>query len=336
VHGLQHTTLTGDAIRCTDLRGGMAVLLLVRWNRLKNTLAKTEYIDRGYQEYETIIQTILQPETEYHADYPTIQLSNIAIGGRCKFYTEVQTKADLLSTIQYCIQHTIPYKIIGSGNNIYFADYYDGMIIQNNWYEMRATDTSILVSSGTSLLDFVLYAVENGFDLSSLAGIPGTVGGAIYGNAGAYGLEIGDYLQECEIFDGQCIRVVTNMQMEYRSSYIKRTGSSDSIVSAIFTKIPRGDSRAKSMKVIALRNSRLPSENTLGSVFRNISRTSYAWQTLDKLGIRGTTKYGITSCQTHPNIFINTGSASPSDFTRLLDEIMEKTPLELEIEYIKN
>ena len=335
VHGLQHTTLTDDALRCTDLRGGMAILLLVRWNHMKNTLAKTEYVDRGYQGYETIIQGILHPETEYHADYPTSQLSNIAIGGRCKFYTEVQTKADLLSTIQHCIQHAIPYKIIGSGNNIYFADYYDGMIIQNNWCEIKATDTSIYVSSGTSLLDFVLYAAEHGFDLSSLAGIPGTVGGAIYGNAGAYGLEIGDYLQECEIFNGQSIRVINDMQMEYRSSYIKRTSSPDIIVSATFTKMPKGDSRAKSMQIIVLRNSRLPSENTLGSVFRNISRTHYAWQILDTLGVRGTTTYGITSCQTHPNIFINTGSASPTDFTRLLDEIMEKTPLKLEIEYVK-
>jgi UDP-N-acetylglucosamine 1-carboxyvinyltransferase len=336
VHGLSHTTLTDTALRCTDLRGGMAILLLVRWNHMKNTLTKTEYIDRGYQEYETIIQTILRPDTEYHTDYPTAHLSNIAIGGRCKFYTEVQTKADLLSTIQHCIQHAIPYKIIGSGNNIYFADYYDGMIIQNNWCEIRATDTSIHVSSGTPLLDFVLYAAENGFDLSSLAGIPGTVGGSIYGNAGAYGTEIGDYLQECEIFDGQSIKVSTDMQMEYRSSYIKRNSSADIIVSAIFSKMPRGDGMANSMNVIALRNSRLPSENTLGSVFRNISRTRYAWQILDELGLRGTTTYGITSCQTHPNIFINTGSASPTDLTRLLDEIMQKTPLKLEIEYIKN
>jgi len=331
------------AIQCTDLRGGMAILLMMRYLRLTNPLEKLKYVDRGYENYEPIIATILQPHAEYYTNYPTKPLSNIEIGGITALFAEVTTKAGLLHVIQNCQAKTIPYKVIGGGNNLYFAEHYYGMIIKNSWKELSATANTLEASSGVDLFDLVVFAADHGYDMSGLAGIPGTVGGAVYGNAGAYGLEICNITESCEVSDGSNIRILDAgaMQFVYRASYMKDAGCRDILLSTTFHNVPISDTPtiiSNICKTVRLRNSRLPSELTLGSVFRNIrtsSGTTYAWQLIDGLGLRGQTRNGIKIHNTHPNIFLNAGSATPADLTALITEITAQVPLTLEIEQIK-
>jgi len=340
IHGLVRDAAEPAAIRCTDLRGGMAILLMMRYLRLAIPLEKRKYVDRGYANYEPIIATILESSTEYYTNYPTKHLSNIEIGGYAAMFAEVTTKEDLFCVIQDCQAKGVPYKVIGGGNNVYFAEQC-GMIVKNSWSELRVVGSTLVASSGASLMDLVLFAAYRGYDLSGLAGIPGTVGGAVYGNAGAYGLEMRDIILSCEVFDGSTVRILggNDMQFAYRSSYMKDEGCKDILVTATFV-VPASDTPtilSNICKTVRLRNSRLPSERTLGSVFRNIrgpSGTTYAWQLIDGLGLRGQIIHGIKIHDTHPNIFLNVGMATSADLTTLIAEITAQVPLTLEIERI--
>ena len=331
----------GDAsvFQCTDLRGGMAVYLLMRFLGLKNTLTNMKYIDRGYQLYDPIIDCILHQNVDYCSNYPTQHLSNIHIGGVVDMFVIASSESSLLQAISLCEQQRIQYKVIGGGNNVYFTERVSGMIIQNAWRAMDFDDGKFRVSSGALLFEFVLFASDHGYDISQLAGIPGTVGGAIYGNAGAYGLEIKDILQSCTVFDGTTIREVTaaNMKLDYRTSYLKDGLRSEILLTTTFSGLPKSDSSISNIIKTLQMRAWLPSENTVGSVFRNKQTADgkiYAWKLLDEMGLRGQTKYGITMYPSHPNIWVNSGSASSSDFTRLIDEVVKQSSLELEIERI--
>ena len=343
---------------CTDLRGGMALLLLMRKNNIKKDPNNKNYIDRGYYDYENNINIILDSGQQhyYTTNFNTNKLSNINIGGISKYYTEVFSQIDIIETIKYCKNNNISYKFIGDGNNIYFSEYYDGMIIKNMYNSIYYTiDEEFIVYSGTSLIDFILYAAEKGYDLSNLAGIPGTIGGAIYGNAGAYGLEIKDIISSCLIITNNnntdiITMDVKDINFEYRTSIFKRENKENEIILSSKIKMKPSNICMDEIKCrikdkIMLRNKKFQMENTLGSVFKNITINNqkiYAWELIDELNVRGLTINNITINNEHPNIFINNGNASPSDLNTLIDYIShdifinKNIILEKEIEFINS
>ena len=179
-----------------------------KWMSVGLISSNKTYIDRGYADYENNINIIL--ENVNVGCYQTNHLSNINIGGITKYYVQVYDDHQLLSCINYCNNNNIKYRVIGKGNNIYFVNYYPGMLINNqiNYMQQLGTTDHFLVSAGTLLLDFIFFAAKFGVDLSNLAGIPGTIGGALYGNAGAYGTTISDIVEECTVLrNNQIIRL---------------------------------------------------------------------------------------------------------------------------------
>jgi len=341
---------------CTDLRGGMALLLLMRKNNVKKDPNKKNYIDRGYHDYENNIKIILHSDSHdyYKSNFNTKKLSNINIGGISKYYTEVFSQIDIIETIKYCKNNDILYKFIGDGNNIYFSEYYDGMIIKNMYSSIYYNaDEEFIVYSGTSLIDFILYVAEKGYDLSNLAGIPGTIGGAIYGNAGAYGLEIKDIIISCLIIKNNTDIItmdVKDINFEYRTSIFKKENKVNRIILSAKIKMNPSNICIDEIKCrikdkIMLRNKKFQIENTLGSVFKNITINNqkiYAWELIDEINLRGVTINNITINNEHPNIFINNGLASPSDLNTLIEHIChdilknKNIILEKEIEYINS
>ena len=341
-----HTTNTPSfadlTFTCPDLRGGMAVYLLMRKYNILHTPLNKDYIDRGYTDYENNINIILHNDST-SLYYHTKQLSNIKIGGLTKYYAQVYEVEHIISCINYCNNNKLKYKVIGGGNNIYFADYYDGMLIHNEINHVQKIDetNNFIVSAGTLLLDFIFIAAEHGVDLSALAGIPGTVGGALYGNAGAYGTTMSDIVEECTVLRDNQIIILNKRELEltYRSSIFKQGNNTDIILSckigvnaislnaislnAIDTIYPIHDNI---VTILTKRNQRIPNENTLGSVFKNIVKngnTQYMWQLIDGLALRGKFLHNIKIHDTHPNIFINAGNATCSDMDKTLDYIEE-------------
>jgi UDP-N-acetylglucosamine 1-carboxyvinyltransferase len=345
---------THTEFQCTDLRGGMALLLLMRMHNVKKDPLHKHHIDRGYSNYENNIRLILEnSDCNFFYDADTKQLSNIHIGGSSKYYLEAFSEESILNATRYCLEHGIRCKMVGNGNNIYFAEYYDGMVIKNNYKGCTYSidKDCFRVSSGTPLLDFVLFVADYDRDVSKLAGIPGLVGGAVYGNAGAYGVEIGEIVESCEILSLKTGTVSQidqkEMDFQYRNSALKTNG--DGVILTLEIKIKKAKVGVQEIKrriseTIRIRHKKYPTENTLGSVFKNVvkenSQKTYAWVLLDELQLRGVVKNHITVYEHHPNIFLNHHNASPKDFQSVVHEISNnvfekyKIRMEPEIEYI--
>jgi UDP-N-acetylglucosamine 1-carboxyvinyltransferase len=341
-------------IKLRDLRAGMAIYMLILKNNINCNLRNKSVIDRGYTNYDYNLDIIRNNVLSIKTNYSTKELSNINIGGTCKYYTEIKNLDDLLSILKWCKNINISYKIIGGGYNIYFGDYYNGLIIKNSQTSIKHVINSDLieidVESGVLLMDFVEYCAGINLDISKLAGIPGTIGGAIYGNAGAYGLEISDIIHSCVVLSNHTIITLNKEQLElgYRYSRFKSIDNTDIILSAKF-KINKSISANREIwssinNILETRRSKFKNEKTLGSIFKNViinDKKYYVWELLDKLEIRGKVINNILLSSINPNIFENVNNATPNDMTTLINYIVllvkdtYNIHIEPEIEYVK-
>lgn len=338
-----------EDIKCHDLRAGIANIMLLRLNNISFEPSDVRYVKRGYNDYEKNI-IIMMGNLNVLEKYNTIDISNIKIGGLCKYYCSVNNVSDLISAIKFCDITNTVYKVIGSGTNIYFSEYYDGLIIKCEIknIEILDNDTSyvkIKLGSGCKLDDLVKIALEHNCDLHQWSGIPGTIGGAVYGNAGAYGLEVKDTIEECEIL---CIdpreKKYSNqklskkeMDFSYRSSIFKKEPNFI-ILNATFNLPISNKSKdtivSESINIINIRNSKFPTTYTLGSVFKNffINDTKHIIASyLEKLNIKGKIIHNIKICDTHSNVMVNSNNATASDLDRCIMYIVEMCKKEFNI-----
>ncbi len=334
-----NTTFNGD-LKCPDLRGGMALLMYVLKNNINCKINNLEIIERGYYNYKKNLDIIINEKTNIYTEYSTKNLSNIKIGGIAKYYVEVNDLAELQKIILFAQKINKKYKIIGGGYNIYFSNYYDGVIIKNNikYIEIINNDNHaiIKVSSGFMLMDFVNFCLNNNLDISNLAGIPGTIGGSIYGNCGAYGLEIKDILNECTLLDnGKIITLsLNNMQFDYRTSFLKKEQSNQIILYATFiiskNNLTYNEINDKIYNILKIRNSKFNiNDLTLGCIFKNPivnQKKYYAWEILQNL--RGTVFRNLKFSEINPNIIYNVNNANSDDLNYLVDYLINKINVE--------
>ena len=331
---------------CTDLRGGIAVYLLMKKYNIINEPLNKKYISRGYYDYATNINIILDNSFKITKNIYVNKLSNINIGGISKYYYETFCLSDIKYIINYCNINNIKYHFIGDGNNIYFSEYYDGMIIKNIYKYMYYNSLTHVfhLSSGIFLIDFIFYAAKFNYDLSKLAGIPGTIGGAINGNAGAYGVEIGDVILECDILiNNEIIKMKKkDIQFSYRNSYFKKN-KNYIITSCVIKMIKSNNTKEIIYKnifdIIENRNNKFPTSNTLGSVFKNPfidNKKIFVWELIKNLNIKNHIFNKIKIHNNHWNIFINIGNADSNDLNKLINyitrEIYKKYNIKIETE----
>lgn len=125
------------------------------------------------------------------------------IGGDAKYYAEAWSGDDVVSAIAWAKDHEQPYEILAGGSNVLVSDDgYDGVIIHIKMDKVSIDEQRITIDAGADLMDLLTIAAQRGLaGLESLAGVPGSVGGAVRGNAGAFGTEIGDRLVSVEVYD---------------------------------------------------------------------------------------------------------------------------------------
>src|SRR3989344_2797787 len=135
-------------------------------------------------------------------DFPLKKFTTISIGGAAKYFVVIKKENELVAAIQSAKKFKLPWYVVGEGSNLIVSDTgYQGVIIQNQIKDFEQKGLNTFVGSGYSLLRFVLEADKLGMaGMERMAGIPGTVGGAIYGCAGAYGQEIKDHLVSVRVF----------------------------------------------------------------------------------------------------------------------------------------
>jgi len=273
---------------------------------------------------------------------PLQPLTSYRIGGPAKYYFKPPQLEDLQTALAWAGEEEIPFFILGAGSNVLVADRgYDGLIIHLQGFlsGLHEPDREGMweIGSGASLLHWVRRSVARGYSgAEALIGIPGTIGGALRMNAGAYGVEIGALLDSAEvIFLGSGSRQ-RGYKLERISpdrigfAYRQAPGlENTAIVRARFRLIP-GDKKKllKGLReVIALRRSKQPFEwPSCGSVFKRPAG-DFAGRLIEASGLKGAICGGAQISPKHANFISNTGDAKAGDVLDLI-KLVKKRVLE--------
>ena len=266
---------------------------------------------------------------------PLSALSSFGIGGPADLFFEALTEEELAKAVSLAFAEKYPLYVIGGGYNLLFDDAgYRGLIVRNRLEGIRQEGQCLNVLSGTSLACVLNEAVAAGLTgLEFLAGIPGTVGGAIYGNAGAYGWSIGDVLRWATVLrpDGERKTVAReNLGFGYRDSALKREPGIVLKATLLCSPGDRRESEARIKEILGKRWAKHPPHGTAcaGSYFKNSCSASgarvAAGQLLEQAGARGLAVGDAAVSDVHCNFIVNRGNAKAADVLRLAEELKEK------------
>lgn len=303
-------------------------------------------------------------------NYPFSKLTTLNIGGPAKYLYIATTKQDLLNILDFAYQNNLKYLVIGGGSNLLVSDKgFNGLVIKNEvsgislvrrrLARLGTTLTVLTVQGGNLLQNLVDYTIKHGLSgMQRLTDIPGTVGGAIYGNAGAYNQTISDYLIEVECWTENKIVILTKAQcnFEYRDSGFKKNGC---IILEVKFKLPQGNPVELKKEAKETLTKRLqkyqPGIKCPGSFFKNLFTEEIPEETikilperkdtygktpayifLEQLGAKGDRLGNIQIAPYHANLFINLGGGTASDFWQLANKwykrVEEKYNIKLEPE----
>lgn len=267
--------------------------------------------------------------------------STIGIGGRCKYLAKPYSLEDTQKLIKYLKEHEMKYYILGNASNVLIDDHdFDGVIIKlDSLDKIEIEGTEITAGAGVMMPKLVNIALQKGLvSLAFASMIPGTVGGCVAGNAGAYDHEVMEYLKEVKVLDEEGkLKVLTKDDISYGYRYTSLIGKYV-ILSATF--ISKEGDAIKELTDIQMRNERRKDTQPLdkpnvGSIFRN-PESIPAGKLIEELGLKGYTIGGAKVSEKHANFIINENNASFEDVLNLIAYIKqiakEKRDIELVVE----
>jgi len=284
---------------------------------------------------------------------PLSDFTTLRLGGPARFFAEIENKNDLEKALQFAKGEKMNWFILSGGSNLLVSDQgFDGLVIKINNRETAVRGTKIIVGAGLLLSEVVLLAKENNLSgLEWAAGIPGTVGGAIFGNAGAYCGSISDSVENVEVLDFSKEKFfwrncsLNDCQFAYRASVFKQK-KKWIIFSAVFS-LTSGrieEINGKMKKIIQERFKKLPQKLSAGSFFKNPTvenpeilaefekdqgmkirdgKIPAGWL-IDQLDLRGKKIGGAMVSNEHANFIINTGGAKAEEVIILASLIKQK------------
>ncbi|WP_297209031.1 MULTISPECIES: UDP-N-acetylmuramate dehydrogenase [Thermodesulfovibrio] len=293
---------------------------------------------------KSIEKFFIENKIPYEKEQSLDRYTTLGIGGLADFVLFPEEK-DITKSIEAIKNEGIPYYIIGGGSNLLISDRgFRGVIIHTKRLEMIELQGNILtVGAGARLGRVLAFMLKRGLSgMEGLIGIPGTVGGAVFGNAGSFGVEIKDCLEEIELIDNE-LRIKTlrknDINFQYRKSGLPENSL---IVKAVFKlRDSSEDSYIKMRNYLQTKIKSQPlTSRSAGCVFKNPEGTS-AGYLIDKAGLKGTKIGDIVVSSIHANYFINTGRGSSSDFLKLMELVRERVlkvfsiELEPEIKFLE-
>lgn len=267
------------------------------------------------------------------------EFSTYGIGGPARYTVEVSSIQEAQEAILYCKKEQMPYLIIGKGSNCLFDDRgFAGLAILNKISFCHFMQASVEAGAGYSFSLLGVQTARKGFaGLEFASGIPATVGGAVYMNAGANGRETCDFLSLVQYVteEGELIEMKKqDLEFGYRhSSFQSRKGM---IVAATFSLDPSLDAREKQLQILQYRLRTQPyQDKSAGCVFRNpLDRPAGAL--IDACGLKGASRGGAEISTMHANFIVNKGEAKAQDILDLAlhvqQVVKEQTGIELEME----
>lgn len=246
---------------------------------------------------------------------------------------------ELIELLKYVKNNNIKYKIIGNGSNLIFVnEYYDGVLIKLNEIEHLQIDgNKIIVGAGYSLMNLANKVSKLGLTgLEFATGIPGSIGGAVYMNAGAYNSDMGYIISEIKVLTPNLqIKTLYNkdLNFHYRTSFLKENKDYICLEATIILK--NGD-KEEIIDLIEERKKRRLMTQPLeypsaGSVFRN-PNDDYAGRLIEEIGYKGKILGGAQVSEKHANFIINKNNATGEDVKQLIIEIQNKIKEKYNIE----
>jgi UDP-N-acetylmuramate dehydrogenase len=278
---------------------------------------------------------------------PLSRHTRFALGGPAPLFADTESEKAFVSAVAALGSGATPWTVIGAGSNLVVSDRgYDGIVLRYRGAALQRDGERVTAQTGATLQSLVDFTLLHGLEgLDKMTGIPGFVGAAIYGNAGAYGQSTSDTLESVRFVEDGRIRELSNAQCEfrYRDSIFKRR-KDWLLLSAVFHLRPAADPvalKAASEEILATRNRKFPTDmRCAGSVFKNLllrelsesvraqvpetvvkkGKVPAAWF-LEQVGARGIRHGGIHVAEYHANLIYNAGGATAAELRELLDDL---------------
>jgi UDP-N-acetylmuramate dehydrogenase len=301
------------------------------------------------------------PGLELRADVPLSSVTRFAIGGPALWLVDVSTEAALIAALEAIHLSGLPYGLIGGGTNLIASDAgFAGFVLRFTGRGVSFDGSQVEVEGGTVLQDLVDASIGQGLGgLETMTGIPGWVGGAIYGNAGAYGHSIQERVESVRYFAGDSVRVMDRAQcgFHYRESVFKQ--HKDWVILAAKLQLEpadRAELQAAADGILKIRNAKYPpSMRCAGSIFKNLFLSEIseplrsqipaeviregkvpAAYFLDVAGAKGMQQGGIQVADYHANLLYNRGGATAGEVHGVIQalkaRVLQRFGLELEEE----
>ena len=296
---------------------------------------------------EELFDFLIKKDVEYKRNQLMSQYTSVRIGGRASVVVFPRTEQQLIDVARFLCDSDIKHKVIGRMTNILPCDgEYCGVLISTKKLNSYILDSTVVKAEcGTLLSPLLLSLARLGLGgAEGLCGIPGTVGGVIVSNAGAYGCEIGELVRSVRAYflRTDSIETLTREQcgFSYRNSVFS---NGDSVILSVELELIKRapDIIINEMGMIKRRrNDSQPIEYpSLGSVFKKVNGIS-AGQIIDRCGLKGLRVGGAMVSPKHAGFIVNTGGATAADFRGLVELVksevyrMRRIKLIEEIEYI--
>jgi UDP-N-acetylmuramate dehydrogenase len=298
-------------------------------------------------------------------DVPLSQYTRFGIGGPADFYVETADPAAFADALSIVRESGLDSVVIGGGTNLIVSDEgFRGVCLKLTSDRIIADGLQIEVECGASLQALVDFSVQRGMKgLETMTGIPGSVGAAIYGNAGAYGHSIQERVHTVRFLEGRDIREFNNAEcrFRYRESIFKN--NKQWIILSAKLNMEAGDAttlQATADKILTTRNQKYPpTMRCAGSIFKNFllaelparvaaeippaaiieGKVPSAWF-LERMGAKGMKQGGIEVATYHANLIFNAGGGTARELVSIIRELKARVrerwgiPLEEEVQYV--
>ncbi len=289
--------------------------------------------------------------------------STYAIGGEARYFCQIENEGDVREAIKFANENQLQIFVLGGGSNLIISDKgFDGLVIRIQNSKFKIHESQLTVGAGVSMPELVEITTSQGLaGLEWAGGLPGSLGGAIFGNAGCFGHEIKEVVKSVRAIDFNGVtRNFTNEECEftYRASKFKRQGIFVILEAKLALKKGNAEELKKdAQEKMTYRKTRHPIEYpNIGSIFKNIEQTQEVakiitrlpelendvktkWYgkipvavLIEKIGFKGRRNDGIQISDKHANFLINMGEGTSFAVANLIKEIKAKVKNEFDIE----
>jgi UDP-N-acetylmuramate dehydrogenase len=305
------------------------------------------------------------PGLRVERDAPLSAYTRFGLGGPAAVLADAETEQAFICALRIAARESVRVEVIGGGSNLVVSDSgFDGLLLRFTGSEIRAEDHRVTAAAGAELQSLVDFSIDNGLaGIHTMTGIPGWVGGAVYGNAGAYGRSMHESVSRVRFFDGERIREFSNAEcgFHYRHSTFK--DHKQWIVFSTELELSPGDVaelRKQADEILAVRNAKYPpTMRCAGSIFKNLlfaelpedvqrqvdgkcvreGKVPSAWF-LEQVGAKGMKNGGIEVADYHANLIYNAGGGTAAQVREVVTDLKQRVrarfgfDIEEEVQYV--